>query len=120
MAANNAPIEGYETAEVERDDNNDDIEPADLGDVGPIAGTVVNVKSGENDKGPWHLLTVLDDEDGLVKVWAKWDVKSHCNDGNIREGTDVCLYVDEDEERQMPNSDETSHPHKVAFPEAGD
>ncbi|AGN02673.1 hypothetical protein L593_13670 [Salinarchaeum sp. Harcht-Bsk1] len=120
MGTNTAPIEGYETAEVEREDDGDDVPEIDLAEDGPVAGTVVNIRSGEDDRGPWHLLTVLDDDQGLVKVWAKWDVKQHVNSGRIREGTDVCLYVDDSEERTLPDSDESQHPHKAAFPEASD
>ncbi|GAB3681200.1 hypothetical protein GCM10028857_05060 [Salinarchaeum chitinilyticum] len=119
MATNSALPEGYETAEVQNDNDRDDDDPVDLAEAGPLVGTVVNVKSGEDDRGAWHLLTVLTEDDGLQKVWAKWDVKQHVNAGRIHEGTDVCLYVDEDEERSLPDSDETQHPHKAAFPESG-
>lgn len=115
----NGPPEGYEPAQVENNDDDDDVPEIDLEEVGSINGTVVNHIAGEDDRGPWHKLRIMSDDEGLVDYWAKWDAKQLCNKGRIKEGVELYVYLDEEPESFTNDDGETVEkiPHRVAFPE---
>ena len=93
MATDKAsPPEGFDTAP----DTEQDVETIELkpGDV--LLGTVTDTLEGEGEFGPWIRLTIMDDERGLVRWFAKGDAKTLYYNDDLKTGKEVWVHKDED------------------------
>lgn len=94
-----------------------DLEPGDT-----LQGIVLDVSDGENEHGPWYRLRMKDEERGVIRYFAKDEVKRAAREGRIVEGEAIWVGrgVTEETFTNDEGKEQPYHPTSVAFPGEGD
>jgi hypothetical protein len=77
------PPEGAKDLEPVQNGETETVE-LEAGDV--LYGPVLDIEEGEGQYGPWFLLTIKDDDRGVVDYFAKDEVKTACKSGQLERG----------------------------------
>ncbi|TKX45170.1 hypothetical protein [Halorubrum sp. ARQ200] len=110
------PPDGYEQFEGESPES--DLPTVELGPGDVLEGLVLDLTEGEGEYGPWYRLKIKDESRGVVRYFAKDEVKRAAAQDRIEVGEQIWVAMDTDEVT-LERDDGSTHdynPTMVAFP----
>ncbi|WP_256412390.1 hypothetical protein [Halorubrum rubrum] len=113
---NPTPPDGYER--FESNDPDSDVPTVELGPGDVLEGLVLDFTEGEGEYGPWYRLKIKDENRGVVRYFAKDEVKRAAAQDRIEVGEPIWVAMKTDEvtlEREDGSTHEYN-PTTVAFP----
>ena len=110
------PPDGYE--QFESEDPDGDVPTVELGPGDVLEGLVLDLTEGEGEYGPWYRLRIKDETKGVVRYFAKGEVKRAAAQDRIEVGEPIWIAMDTDD-ATLERDDGTVveyNPTMVAFP----
>ena len=110
------PPDGFER--FESDDPDSDVPTVELDAGEVLEGLVLDLTEGEGDYGPWYRLKIKDESRGVVRYFAKDEVKRAAAQDRIEVGEQIWVAMDTDEVTLERDDGSTHdyHPTNCAFP----
>ncbi|MWV64283.1 hypothetical protein GRS48_05515 [Halorubrum sp. JWXQ-INN 858] len=110
------PPDGFE--QFESADLDGEVPTVELGPGDVLEGLVLDFTEGEGEYGPWYRLKIKDESRGVVRYFAKGEVKRAAAQDRIEVGDPIWVAMDT-EETTLERDDGSTHdyhPTMVAFP----
>ena len=110
------PPDGFER--FESDDPDSDVPTVELDAGEVLEGLVLDLTEGEGDYGPWYRLKIKDESRGVVRYFAKDEVKRAAAADKIEVGEQIWVAMDTEEVTLERDDGSTHdyHPTMVCFP----